>query len=594
MMSYKDTSGTGKGVKPAASVPPGTPAEFVLDTLSLEAQVACALQVPWNTRQDVIMQSSEARRLIQALPSEEVFWMVKQRGIEDSLPLIARTSHEQFQYLVDLDCWKHDQLVPDACLAWYRILGRCNQSKVLEWFQQADDCLLVAGLKQFVHVYKIEEESDISEEYDAMPSCTIDGINYLRFTTEDAQLVLLPLLRVLYAHDAGRYQSLIEGIIWDSRVEAEDEALRWRLNRTAENGFPLFDEALALYQPCDPQEMEQPAAVSSGLQRHQHPQTLSPDQMRYAIAGNGMPVFLQKVLGAPCDCALPSEFEQQFVATANKVMVADCREVNELDDVRRSLRKTAGYLAIGLEHLCNGDPVAARAQLACHHPQQLFRCGYSLINAVAERVRRHSGHVWTSDGARFSALYGTPLADTALGLSRSRPLFFEGLVSHGSSMYRDFETLAEVEAAGDAVSRLITADRLLFEWAGFDITTLQKAYIRSGAIGDPAELSMHSLLATLIVARSLDLDRPVPFLEAGDLQEFASRFTATVAADRVDLFAGQAAALLTADMARPIVDERVLRDLVRDCLAPLFELLEADGISSTDPLYREAVLVQPA
>jgi hypothetical protein len=185
---------------------PGSEAELVLNSLPFDVQLTCVLQVPWKDRMDVIMQSQSARELVQALPPEEVFWMIKQRGVEDSLPVIARTTHEQFQYLIDLDCWKRDQFVPDNILSWYRMLGRCNIAKVLEWFEQVDDSLLVTGLKTFVSVHKIEEESDYSEEYESMPPCTLDGINFFKFTTEESQLVLLPLLKVLRNNDTGRVE----------------------------------------------------------------------------------------------------------------------------------------------------------------------------------------------------------------------------------------------------------------------------------------------------------------------------------------------------------------------------------------------------
>lgn len=584
-----DTGPQQAGVSPSTAL--SDPAQ--LDTLPIEQHAARVLCLPWSTRMDVILRSSRARELIQALPPEEVFWMVRQRGVEDCLPLIARTSHEQFQYLIDLDCWKRDQLDPAACLSWYRMLGRCNQAKVLEWFAQADDSLLVAALKQYVRVYKIQEETDISEEYDAMPPCTADGVNFFRFVSEDARLVLLPLLTTLMNHDAGRYRSLIEGIIWDARVEAEDEALRWRQSRIAEYGFPLFDDALAIYEPLSEPELRRmkPAA----------PEYPPVDRcaghfpLRYAIADSMLPGFLRRTLEADEACDVPDAFEQYFVATANRVMVADGLEVNELDDVRRALRKTAGCVSIGLEHLSGGNPAAARTLLARHHTQLLFRCGHGLIAAASGILRRHRGRIWIADAGRFIAFYGTPLADTALGLVRSRPQFYEGLVDEGGTGYRDFQSLHEVEAARDTANLLVAADCLLFERAGLDPDSIADACLACGALEDPAELSAQALLASMLIAGSLELDWRLPLLAPADLHAFALRTAAAADGDMergLGLFCGQAAAWLQSAVGPGIVDDGLLKDLASRCLAPLGDLLEASRDAPPDARFAAAVLVK--
>ncbi len=572
---------------------PGPEAELVLNALPFNIQLACVLQVPWKDRMNVIMQSEAARELVQALPVEEVFWMIKQRGIEDSLPVIARTTHEQFQYLVDVDCWQRDQFMPDNLLAWFRILGRCNLAKVLEWFEQADESLLVAGMKQFVSIHKIEEESDFSEEYEDMPPCTLDGINYFKFATEEAQLSLLPMFKVLRNNDAPRFQTLIEGIIWDSRIEAEDDALHWKQSRTAENGFPSFDEALGIYQPLTTDDMQQPMPIAPEEPSHSMPHHKGELRLRYSLTEGRLPIFLRNALTA-LDSEELEGFERELITTANKVMVADSMEARDLEDVRRALHKAAGYISIGLEHLSSGDPVVAQACAADQHPEHLFRCGYSLVNDIAACVRRYDGVIWTNTAPRFISFYGTPLADTALGLVRSRPLLYEGIVNPGSSLYRDFESLADVKAAANAVERLIAADTLLFKCAALSLPELEDTYVQSGAINDQAELTMPALLATMLIVQSLHADTRLPLLDSNDVSMFAAQ--AVKIADQnkspgLELFADQALAWLETHIVKGAIDQHVLRILVRDCLAPLQEML--DTSAETDHLrYASAVLVK--
>jgi hypothetical protein len=576
---------------------PGPRAELVLNTLPFSTQLACVLQVPWKNRMDVIMQSESARELVQALPPEEVFWMVKQRGVEDSLPVIARTTHEQFQFMIDLDCWQRDELVPENCLSWYRILGRCNIAKVLEWFEQADESLLVAGLKQFVSIHKIEEESDISEEYEDMPPCTIDGINFFRFVSEEAQVVLFPLFKVVRNNNAGLFQTLIEGLIWDSRIEAEDEALHWRQSRAAENGFPLFDEALAIYQPLSSKALQQRGDELSG----ESAQELQPPgnelQLRYAVAEGRLPAYLLSSLTL-LDAEQLERFEQVLITTANKVLVADCMEVRDLEDVRGALHKAAGFIAVGLEHMSAGNQLRAQALLASEHPEILFRRGFTLVNEIAQSARNHKGVIRTSDAPRFISFYGTPLADTVLGLVRSRPLFYAGLLNPGSSQYRDFESLADVEAAAGAAQRLRAAGKLLFECAGLDLHGLEQAYMQNKAVNDPSELTMSSLLATMLICRSLGSSATrLPLLEERELSVFARQVLESGNNDTVkglEIFIDDACSLLENGIAHGEIDSTVVRHVVQDCLSPLQEVLDIFSRPEPDSRYVSAVLVKRA
>ena len=153
------------------------------------------------------------------------------------------------------------------------------------------------------------------------------------------------------------------------------------------------------------------------------------------------------------------------------------------------------------------------------------------------------GAIWTTDMPRFMGFYGTPLADTALGLVRSRPLLYEGLVAQHSSLYRDFESLLDVEAAAGAIERLIAADRLLFECADLSLSELDALYVSSGAVRERFDLTMPSLLATLLISHSLHADTRLPLLEPADLTAFAGRLRKIAGEDTaggLDQFAEQA------------------------------------------------------
>ncbi len=136
------------------------------------------------------------------------------------------------------------------------VLAKCNEQKVLDWFDQADEEFLVASLKKLIRVTKIQQDTDISEEYQDMPAATLDGIYFFIFLEKDAYSSVMPIFNALYQNDRGKFYSLAEGILWDSPAEVEEAAYAWKTRRLAEYGFPEFEEALSIYQVMPDRELE--------------------------------------------------------------------------------------------------------------------------------------------------------------------------------------------------------------------------------------------------------------------------------------------------------------------------------------------------
>jgi hypothetical protein len=98
----------------------------------------------------------------------------------------------------------------------------------------------------------------------------------------------------------------------------------------------------------------------------------------------------------------------------------------------------------------------------------------------------------------------------------------------------------------------------------------------------------------MLIVQSLHADTRLPLLDSNDVSMFAAQ--AVKIADQnkssgLELFADQALVWLEADIVKGAIDQHVLQILVRDCLAPLQEML--DTSAETDHLrYASAVLVK--
>lgn len=497
-------------------------AETMFNRLPLQKKVQQIIAAPWDKRVRLILLAENARAVVQAMPSDELYWTVKHHGPEDALAVISLTSHEQFQYIVDIDCWNQDELDPAAVTRWYRLLSKCHEDKVLEWFLNADEPLLIGTLKQFLHVVKLEEHSDISEEYAQMPAYTLDGVYYFNFLRDDAHAFIMPLLNAVYQTNPQRLYSLLEGVQSDSAPEVIEEALRWRNSRIAECGFPEPEEAASIYQFVSDKEIgllrkgcaHRTDGGRTACVVQQHGLT------RHNLAVSGMPTALAEALRL-----LPSEevgerVQRLIVHVANKVLCADGRPINSAADAAQGMKKALGFIGIGLE-LLSGDAAADGALLLEHvHPEILFRVGNSAVSKLQNRLAELRKTFWRAAPRSCIQFFDTPWSDALQGLVLKRPLLFEGLRTAGALDYRDFMTMQDIRALEAVVDTVEAVSSLLFSALGINQEYLFTDFIKTTTLSDPADLKSSAVFLT-IVANKVISENPVPApLSAAALQQF--------------------------------------------------------------------------
>ena len=66
--------------------------------------------LPGDVIVDRILDSDKPRELVESMPSEDFFWLIKKVGVDDCLPVLELASAEQWQYVLDLEIWKRDRL----------------------------------------------------------------------------------------------------------------------------------------------------------------------------------------------------------------------------------------------------------------------------------------------------------------------------------------------------------------------------------------------------------------------------------------------------------------------------------------------------
>lgn len=251
-----------------------------------------------------ILGDPDPRKVVEALPAGDFFWLVKKIGDDDCLPVLELATPDQWQYLLDLEIWDRDEINPAEALAWLRRLFEANRPRTVEW-------LLDEGSALLYHVFQTSLEVLVREEDDKefeIPEgfFTHDGVLYLQARDAEAEPFLRELTGAIAAASLAAYQTLMSSLAGTVPSEMEEGMYRMRTVRLAESGFLPFGEAVAIYSPLSPDQLKrggrpdavdvpaagEPEALIPFLPLHEGGQTGS---LREAIARISDPPVLDRL-----------------------------------------------------------------------------------------------------------------------------------------------------------------------------------------------------------------------------------------------------------------------------------------------------------
>ncbi|HMK53039.1 MAG TPA: DUF6178 family protein, partial [Thermodesulfobacteriota bacterium] len=230
-----------------------TEVQKIFNSLPIKNQLDIVLRAHGKDRLHYLFLSEHPEQLVQQLPELEVFLTVKEVGEKDSVDLLSLTTAEQFQYILDLDLWKRDQLEPEKVLQWMEILIESGDKKATQFIQSTDPELIVLLLKRFLRVLTLEGEP--VEVRDRLPLFTLDQHYFIDFKGKGAREILQPFLEICYRVDEKGYRRLMDFLIVELESELEETGYRLRNGRLADYGFPDFEEALEIYSFVNPDSL---------------------------------------------------------------------------------------------------------------------------------------------------------------------------------------------------------------------------------------------------------------------------------------------------------------------------------------------------
>ncbi len=516
--------------------------------------------LPAKTRQERILASPRSLDLVRGLSSESLFYTLKEVGLTDAGGLLGLASPEQVRDMMDLDCWRKDRLDGQRLLSWLMFLDEAGSGKLAEWALQADVELLVWLVKRHCEVVR---KADVEHEPDFNPGryFSFDDQYLLRFVGDEEPILglLLERLRVL---DYRFYTHILEQTLFELETQLEEEALRWRMARLADRGYPDFEQARELFQIVPPHTVRPERYPRTGLapSRSRDTEAVIPPDHAVLLVSEAQSFFGTALSAA--DPAIRERLSIELAYLTNHVVMAEACDTGELSEVRRCAELVCDVLNIGLEYAAQGDPDRAAQLVQDSQLHAFFQIGWSLVLGLYQRAR-HLDTVLTQEGeADWQRWVDTPFREAYAGVRRPMPAFFQGLETPGEVLYRRFRNLADVRRLETVLSHIPHWFSALRPW----LDEADRAAAR--------ELSLETVWNTACIRWVVDQVLTVRPLQRTEVEEFQRAF-AGASDERYAEFLSLAARRLAwsadADAAM-----RVLAAAARSKLQEIVELPEVD------------------
>jgi Family of unknown function (DUF6178) len=437
--------------------------------LELQEKRREILELPPKKALDRILDDPRPAALVRSFPEQDFYFLVNEIGPEDSLPLLSLAADRQWEHLVDIEAWQKDQLDLNTTTRWLSLLQEADPSRFTQWFLEEQ--------LEFVELYLFKNIEVRTREHDQDPSdfgdefVTLDDTYYYKFIDipagsesekiTDAQR--RAFINRLVQNLAALEFNALPGVLLEAAhiipAETQEDCYRFRSVRLAEKGFLPFDEAIGLYQPMKPGEVEsrpKKFIPRSSKQISSLPVPIAP--LRELKEDNHFTRALQKIEAAN----VLQQIQTEFANLCNQIIVADHKTIGEREALKTIVNKAGGYISIGLERLARDkkvDPARSAALIAAYPLQNIFRAGFGAALELKWRAEKWLSKCWFARADLRLTFWGEKWMGVMGGLLVKKPLFYDNYKS--GVLYREFATLDDIRTSEMIFDQVVAVDDLL-------------------------------------------------------------------------------------------------------------------------------------
>jgi len=344
-------------------------------------------------RGERLLASTDLAEQVAALEPLEAYYIVRDVGFDQALPILLQLNQKQLETCVDLDCWNRHDFAVTSLDEWLTAFSLAGPETLAETFFSLDYVVQLLFMAKTVTVYDpdTDEVPQMVMEGNTSRAMTPDGF-YLLESKEDINLKIHPftLLDALYQYDLTAAHQLLSEVRVDLSIQIEEEALHFRSGRMQDIGFVTPDEAVLLFTRPD---------IRKSSPRPQKPIDGPVSHVPSVYAKSFIETtLLQQALSLITNQEELSRLEQEIVWTINSAIVAygeKTQDTKQISDIAERVRDT---ISLGLESLLAKDtfesPVNDAAAVAkasdllgsCYI-SDLFRHGFAATQNLQQEIR---------------------------------------------------------------------------------------------------------------------------------------------------------------------------------------------------------------
>jgi len=299
-------------------------------------------------RGKALLLADDLRARVEALEPLEAYFIVKELGVDDALPILRHATHDQIRTFVDFDCWNGDVPDPVEIDAWLAPFASEGKEALAHAFLALESEIQTLFLQFTLKIHNGPSE-DVPPAAKNTPRLdTPDGAFIIdALGADQLEINVLVLVRALYALDVSDTFALLTAAQWELPSDLADRAFHFRSNRLEELGFPRPADAPAIFavpppsppaQKINPVPTNLPALYAASLTEA---------------------TLLTRALGRISEPELLAAAESDLVYLINAAVIAygeAPRDLRHVSDIAERVRDT---VSLGLEVLMSGgEPLA--------------------------------------------------------------------------------------------------------------------------------------------------------------------------------------------------------------------------------------------
>jgi hypothetical protein len=417
--------------------------------------------------------AADAPARVAAMPVTDLYYLIKELGLEEAQELVALATPEQVQGFLDLDVWKVDQLDDAAVRPWLDALIAAGPERLVFVWRQLDPDLTALILHRWVRIYQLaEEEVPDWEEPPFVP--TPDRFFMLKVLSAEPDLLRTVEMLVdrLYRADPELARHTLRAAASEPGTELEEMSYRWKTGRLTDLGFAPLDEALEVYRPIDVAAVKIAEGTADAPGEVVSLPAIYAEPSRRGFFGRALARLPPDEL---------ARLEAALAVVLNRVLAAN--RVSPSDNVAAAAAAAGGaaLLSLGLETVARGDVARAAEALRTISLVRLHRAGHTLTLQLARLARVLAPRAGRAE---------EPQASVLAALLRPRPQLARALDDPPDLGSRPFAAVADVRAATQALALLAAQVAIVRDGLGVDPAALGEAV----TLGDVARTAMLRLL----------------------------------------------------------------------------------------------------